>query len=395
MGNPFLYTEAIKNIMQEQKCYSPKELIDQSVDYFYKKLVSKNDQLLFDVAFNQRLTQQELDDFLNNWDIECAGSAKALMLSYTMRLFPDLKWNNYTGPRLQGVFNFYRFRNLELIAHYKRIGKALNDAGIFPMIFKGGAMRYLRPDLPRTMGDIDILVRTDSEYNQAKEIIRTLGYDYKDNEHSIDLFVPGKEDVGVLDIHQYLEIGVEYDTELLKKKLFERAKRCSAFNVDTFLPCFEDLVFISLTNMVKNIRESTSVHGILYTLFDLKYLTSLPDFNWDIVKEDVLLTQIEPQMYMAICFVNKVVPAILSETLIEDEKFKKNIVKWYNHDVFYTFYVDDVKRECKKLRLKNAFKSWKDFKHYFRIEGQHFFTKRIIKHPILVALFLKICHKSN
>ncbi len=47
---------------------------------------------------------------------------------------------------------------MKTIAHYTKIGKALNKNGIEPLILKGGAMKYLRQELPRVMNDIDIVI---------------------------------------------------------------------------------------------------------------------------------------------------------------------------------------------------------------------------------------------
>ena len=108
------------------------------------------------------------------------------------------------------------------------------------------------------------------------------------------------------------------------------------------------------------------------------------------MEQNVLLSKSEPQMYTAIGFANKIMPGLVPEWLVNDSALKKHVINWYNRDLFNALYVFDVKMECKKLKFKNAFKSWADFKHYFRIEGQHWFTKRIAKSQTLMNLFLKI-----
>ena len=272
-----MYVDALQEILKTTPHIDAKQAMTASVEYFYDKLVKPSDQALITLAFTKNLTQEKLDEFLKDFDIECAGGNKALLLSYVMKAHPDLKFNEYSGPRLQGLLNFYRFANLSLIAHYTKIGKELNAHGIIPLIMKGGAMKYLRPELSRAMGDIDVLIQAQN-YRSAVKIAIGLGYDYEDNGHSVDLHEKGNE-AGILDIHQWVDMSSKYDKKFMKK-IFGRAEKKKVFGVETYVPCVEDLVFLGLVNMVKNIREKTSLKGILYTLFDFEYLTHLkPDFN--------------------------------------------------------------------------------------------------------------------
>ncbi|MCL2028953.1 MAG: nucleotidyltransferase family protein, partial [Deltaproteobacteria bacterium] len=124
----------------------------------YQQYVMERDRVLLDLVFNSALTQKELDEAMEVCDIDVLGAAKSLMLSYIMRDFPEFKFPDYAAPRLRGLIDYFRFANIRVLSHFSKIGKALNAAGIPVLIFKGGAMKILRPELCRPMGDVDVLV---------------------------------------------------------------------------------------------------------------------------------------------------------------------------------------------------------------------------------------------
>lgn len=390
-----LYVTAIKKLLKDSKGpLKTTELIKGIIDFFYHELVKPNDQKLIDIAFSEKLTQADLNAFLQNWDIECAGSAKSLLLAYVMKTRPDLKFNQYTGPRLHGLQDFWRFKNLSLISHFTKIGKALNAKGIYPLILKGGAMKYLRPELSRAMGDIDILIDGRENYKKAIQIALDLGYDADDEGHSVDLHLKGRKE-GICDIHNRLDFGSKYDPKLMHK-FFERAKLKNIFGVKTYLPCFEDLVFIGLVNMIKNIREKTSIQGVLFTLFDIKYLTAnRPDFNWDIITENIKQTNTCVQMYLAVKFANRVVSDLVFEKMIQDQTLQKKMVNYCNNDIMYCKYDYDLKYACKETKISSIFKGWKNLKYYCHIKIPHFFYKRIRKSQALTNLFLKLFYERG
>ena len=386
-----LYVDALQEILKTKPHIDAKGLMAASAQYFYDKLVKKGDQALMSLSFAKDLNQEKLDAFLKDFDIECVGNDKALLLSYVMKAHPDLTFDAYNGPRLSGLLTFYRFANLKLVAQYTQIGKELNAAGIVPLVMKGGAMKYLRPELSRAMSDIDILVHMGEEYKKSKQIAVDMGYDYEDNGHSIDLHEKGSM-AGLLDIHQWVEMNSDYDKQFMNT-IFDRAQKQKVFNVESYIPCAEDLVFLGLVNMVKNIREKTSLKGILYTLFDFEFLTqSKSDFNWEIVKDNIKRTDTYPQMYTAILFANQIVPGLLPEVLVEGKEFEKKIQNYCNRDIYYSIYIHDLKWKCKTLRLIKSLKDWKSFKYWYKTRIPYFFLKRIGKSQVLTNLFLKYFH---
>lgn len=385
-----LYLEALEHILSTNKHCDADFIMAGFADYFYKKMVTDSDKKILGLAFDSQLNQSMIDSFLKTWDIEVAGSTKALLLAYVMKLHPELKFDSYTEPRLKGLLRFFRFQNLELISHYTKIVSALNQQGIIPMILKGGAMKYLRPDFPRVMGDIDILVRTKKEYLLAQKIVQKMGYEIEDNTHSVDLHLPNSK-VGILDIHRYVDLGSPFEKNF-STGLFSRAQKKKVFATDTLVPCIEDMLFICLVNMVKNLREKTSVNGILYNLFDLEFFQK-NSINWKIVQQNIIDTHTIPQVYVAYKFVEKISPKLLPKLLIQNKKLQKEIITYCNRDIFYLLYVYPIKCIGKTLHLKNEVKSWKKFRYYLKIKIKKGLVKYILKHPVLVAYFLKICYK--
>lgn len=167
-------------------------------------LLTENDLKLLALMFTTHPTQANLDNFLKTYDIEVAGSYKALMLSYFMKMYPELSFTDYETPRLKGLLEYYKFRNLKLFASFTKIGKILAHHNIPMLMLKGSAMKCLRPELSRAMEDIDILI-PERAFIQAIHLIRKMGYRLDIFIHSIDVHEPDS-DAGLLDIHRHINI---------------------------------------------------------------------------------------------------------------------------------------------------------------------------------------------
>ena len=389
MQQEFLYTKVLQQVSRAYPVYSHAQIVDETVQRLYQNFIPKQDRHLIRLSFKADLTQNDLDIFLKHWDIEAAGSKGAAIAAYFMKMHPTLKFDAYTGPRLKGLLNYLRFQNLELIGHFSKIVRHLNQKGIVPMIIKGGAMRYLRPDLPRVMGDIDILLHSPKDLKIAKKLVQEMGYIFTDADHSVDVHPKDNPQKGILDIHQFFGFLSQFNNAI-NHELFKRAEKKRIFSVDVLLPIPEDMVFICLNNLTLNLKHSACVQGLPQAIFDLTYLIGLKkDFDWDIVMRDILITHTQAPCYLAMRFINQVVPDLFPKSLLSDKKLRQDLENFIDHDKFYSLYVHDVKFACKKLKLFQAIRHWSTFKNYIRSEGQHFFTKRILKHPLLIRLFLK------
>ena len=358
-------------------------VFDTLADYFYKCFITTEAQQFVNLFMKPDLAQAELDKFLNAWDIEQHGADTALLLAYVMNEHPDLTFNDYTAPRLSGVKNYFRFKNLERVAEFKKVVGALNERGIVPLILKGGAMRHLRPNLPRVMNDIDILLPDVKSYEQALKIATDLGYKLTKAEHSTDLSKANGE--GVLDIHWCMDYFIKNRDELTQD-LFKRAQKQQVFNSECLVPAKEDMLFLLLFHLAKNLRSSACVSALPYMVFDLKYLISF-DIDWSVVLENIKKTDSGVMVLTAVKFLNKLVPGLIDEKMFEQVGENCKLQKVLLRDIFYARYVFDVKYACKGLKLFPCLKSANAFKLYLKNKVQHFVTKRIIKSDKLIRLF--------
>lgn len=367
------------------------------IDAFYADLVSPEDQKLLDLAFAKTIKQSDLDAFLQEWDIEKFGGDKSLLLSYVMKTNPDLQFSNYEKPRLEGLLKYHRFNNVKLISHYAKIVRALNAQNIVPMILKGGAMKHIRPDLSRAMGDIDILIPDDVAFFKACDIAKSLGYVYEEfpGDHSVDLHLQGSTE-GLVDLHHYIHLETNYDKTFLSD-LFARGTQEQTFGVQAFVPCHEDMVFLGMVNLTRNLHRKTSIQGILYSLFDFKYLSeSKPNFNWNVVIDNIVKTKTYTQALLAMQFINRIVPDMLPESLLKHKVMHKKFSKYCNRVMFHRFYFHDLKLECKELRIKDALKSLKVMREYLAKKPKYFIFKRVIrKSSFLTKIFLIVSSKKQ
>jgi hypothetical protein len=264
------------------------------------------------------------------------------------------------------------------------------------MIFKGGAMKHIRPDLPRSMGDIDILIPNEIEFSKARTITRNLGYIEESVEnHSIDFYtLNGKE--GAVDIHLYIDLESDYDKKFLKD-LFTRATKEKTFGVQAFVPCFEDMLFLGIINLARNLNNQTSLHGILYYLFDFKFLIeSKEDFNWNLVLQNIAKTKTHAQALLAMKFTNMIIPKMLPESLLENYSINKKFLSHCNRIIFYHFYFKDFRQQCKELSIKNALKNSQNMKNYMTKKPKYFLLKRVIrKSDFLIKYFLILSGKKQ
>lgn len=152
------------------------EILVRLVESFYRKIVTPTDQRLIDLTFAAEPKQAAVDALMKEWDIEAEGGGKACLLSYVLHAHPELDFGGYTAPRLKGLFVRNRFANLQLVAHFTKVGRVLNREGLTPLVIKGGAMKFLRPELPRDMGDIDFVLPTRADVERVCSLVRELDY---------------------------------------------------------------------------------------------------------------------------------------------------------------------------------------------------------------------------
>jgi hypothetical protein len=350
--------------------------------------VSKEDRQLLNMIFSSRPSQEALDSLLEVWDIETKGSHKSLMLSYFMKERPEIKFGTYEGPRLQGLLNYYKFNNIKTLSRFAKAGKALNEAGVPVLIFKGGAMKFLRPELPRHMGDIDILVPS-GRYEEAIGIASRFFPKISAEPHSADMTT--EDGQCSIDVHRYIlarSDDKDYErAERFNRALWSRAVRQKAFGVDALIPSNEDAVFIVLTNLVKNLTEKTSIAGILFSLTDCKYLMdSKPRFDANIVIEDARITDTGINVKLGMEFIDYIVPGLLPAELMNRFPFTPEMRDYFNRVTYDEFYFLDYRAICRAVRLKNI-RTPRDICQYLALKPKYLIMKIIRNHPSLLPVF--------
>jgi hypothetical protein len=349
-----------------------------------ERYVTERDQALLDCVFAPSPTQESLDDCLRVCDIEAMGAHLSLMLSYLMHDHPELKFTEYVEPRLQGLIRFYRFANMEVLAHFAKIGKALNAAGISPLLFKGAAMKALRPGLSRPMGDVDILVRPE-HLDAAVRICEKLGYHdaLTGSAHAVDMHTAdGKSAV---DVHSAV-IESAKDTGAFHRNLFSRSRPVTAFGAHVLLPAHEDLLFLALANLTKNLREKTSIHGLFYALFDCRFLPAdKADFDWSIVRNDARDTGSELEVRLAAEFMNRLAPNIVPD-VEANFPLSGKLEAYCDRLVFDEDYLRRRREACRAIRVVDL----KNYPaHYGKMILKLLLLKKLRSFPAFVRWYLE------
>lgn len=376
-------------IKEDTNSINSEKLSNIILSNLLKDILTESDKKLLNLVFSENPKQEDLDNFLRSWDIEVAGGNKALMLAYFMKMHPNLKYCDYVAPRLKGLLQYYRFQNMKLISHYTKICRKLGKEKIEFLIFKGGCMKHLRPEYPRVMGDIDILV-DENNFEKCADITREMGYDACMFPHSFDLHPKGSME-GIMDIHKYIAMDTKNEKNIIND-LFKRATKQKVFGIETLVPCNEDSFFILLINLVRNLRNKTSYGGILYNLFDCKFLIEAkPDFDWDIIIQNAKKTNTESSIYLAIKFLNSIVPNILPQKLKVDKYFEKQFENYCILLIYERFFIWDMRQICRPMKIKDLFSSKEFFKKYLKLKPKYFILKNKIfmKNPYFAKKILK------
>jgi hypothetical protein len=376
----------------------PRSLPDE-IGEMYRRFITPNDQVLIDTVFAALPSQEKLDECLRVCDIEVMGAHKTLLLSYFMQEHPELRFSEYAGPRIKGLIDFFRFANIKLFSHFCRIGKELNAAGIPMLVLKGAAMKLLRPEFPRVMGDVDILIPLDRMLD-ALEISERLGYRDAFGRNAqtkpliaLDLLAP---DGGYsLDIHG--TVPASGGSETFREAMFTRARPCNAFGIPALLPAVEDMFFILLNNLEESMREKSSLHSLFFSLVDCRFLLGSNGFNWEIVRNNIQETHTEYQTRFAAEFMNTLVPGIVpgleehfplneSQYLKEVKIRRKKWLSRHNRAVFDWEFMEKKADACRRILLVE-FK--RRPRHYAMMMFKLFLMRKLRVFPFFIRWYLR------
>ena len=347
-------------------------------DNYRKRLVSdmfgETDRKLSQLSLLQTISQEELDLSLEGWDIESAPIQTVMLASFIMKNHPELVFPEKYIPRLKGVLTFCRFQYLKLVSHVTRVMKTLEQKQIVALVIKGGAMKAYRPDFPRWMSDIDIVV-AEKDYQKAFNLIKHLGYKPLHRPHSIDMRIPGTED-GVIDIHRYIKTGTG-DTTALNEVLFSRAKPCRMFSSECLVPCREDMVFISLVNYFSNILFKASPENMATVFLDIMHLVNTEDgFDWEIVKEDARKTGSVERLYIIGNLSDDIAPGVLPARFLEEDANMDVVSALYRRIDYNRNVLAPLRKQIVTPNIMKSIKTYRPLWKYFWLRCKLFFLKR-------------------
>ena len=358
-----------------------KDLIHKVLEHLGQEVLGGDERRLLVLALSPSVSQNELDTFLKDWDIEAVPIHSVILLAYLMKIHPELTFPDSVLPRLKGVLTFCRFQSLKLFAHFSKIAGALNDRQIPFVILKGGAMKVYRPDFPRWMGDVDILVR-EADFPAAEKAAEDLGYFPFRCDHSTDLRLAGTDE-SVVDLHHYNQIRTGKEL-LLCNDLFRRSLPKRMFSSDGLLPCREDMVFISLVNLYKNLSDKTSTESVLNTFFDLHFLLGTPDpvggdgrFDWEIVHENARKTGSGIQVWLAAAFVSSLFPGLFPEGFLSERIDGKEAEAHCVRLMYRREVLSPLRTEIGEFNLVKAFRTVRPLAPYIARRARFFFLKRV------------------
>ena len=359
--------------------------IDTALDFLERDLLSPGDRKVLSLALSEA-TQAELNEALADWDIEAAPLQSVLLLAYLMKMRPDLSFPASMEPRLKGVLNFCRFQNLKLKAHFTKIARGLNEAGIPFLVLKGGAMKVYRPDFPRWMSDVDMLVRED-DFAPAERLLEGLGYVPFRDRHSTDFHLPGEKD-GIADLHRYIYMATGHES-LVTEDLFRRASRQAVFSAEGLLPAAEDMVFIALVNLCHNLSERTSPGSVISSFFDLAYLvSSKEDFDWEIVRADALKSRSQVTVSLMARLMDRFVPGVLPPSFLADDIRVAEAEEKCFHLLYRRAVLAPLRLEIGEFHLPTAFRTCRPLSRYVARRAKYFFLKRLYAFPSLAVSIL-------
>ena len=281
------------------------------LEHLIQDALTDGDILLLQLSLAGHPSQERLDTFLDGWDLDTAPMTEAVLLSYLLKMHPELQGPESLLPRLNGLLSYCRFQYLRLVGQFGTYCHALGAEGIPFLVMKGGAMKSLRPDFPRWMGDIDILV-PEKDFRKAVRIAAGQGFTLFHSAHSVDLKKDGRN---VLDLHHFVMMHTGRE-KAANPGFFARATPTRVFSVEAMMPCREDLLFMTLVNLARNLAGGTCKDSILYSFFDVRFLLEAEEgrrFDWKLVRDNAELTGSAALLAVAGQFLNAVVPALIPE----------------------------------------------------------------------------------
>jgi hypothetical protein len=296
--------------------------------------IGEKDKLLIRLSFADIVAPDDLVNLLSDYDIENARLDFNLLLAYLLKKYPDLGFPKEIVPRLEGVIRFFQYKNATLLHAFKEVGAQLNLKKIPILLIKGILMRYINPNEPRLMFDVDFIV-PEKDYEEAVQTAVETGFTVKlVCQHSTDLV----KDTAALDVHYLFMHETDRAGAAIIKEMFARAKNTTAFGIDVLIPALEDWMIVVLTNAYHNVvvePPSATAKEFFYFYDIAKIIKSNKDLNWDVMLNTAAKAGILYQIRTILDFFDEIVPGMLPSDLfakiaqykkIGEAKIKRDII---------------------------------------------------------------------
>ena len=316
--------------------------LDINIKSIAQELFSERDIKMIRLALSPIIAQDELDSVVDGWDAASAPFNSQIIALNLAKNHPEVAFPKEIQPILQQAAILSRKRHLEILPHFSRVVKVLDNKEIPFILIKGGAMRAYRPERPRWTADIDILVPED-KYEYALKEAGKLGYILHRSPHSSGLREPS-----------------------------------SASTVK--VPCPEDMVFISLVNFWKNVthisRENSKI-SFANLCFDLIFLRDRSGgLDWDVIRTNASITGSVETVYLAARVLDHVIPGFFPERFLEKEADPNMVNRLMSRTLFTRNVICPLRDKIGEFDFRKAMKQDRNPFRYIYLRTKYFVLKR-------------------
>lgn len=320
-------------------------------------MLDKREQLLLRLLFSGKpYTESDISVLLKDLDLDKEHMEYPLMLSILAirndwRYFPEK-----IRPRLSGINQAARLRNIYGVPWLKERLKYLEDAGIQVMLLKGMAMRaYYAPEFPRQMADFDLAVPEDSFTKAQEVLLRSIGSESPDlvNLHA-DHITDGQEKN--MDLHKWV-----FKTGAANNEIWDKAVSVNYHGAKVSVPDAVDMVLHIVDSKGRDEMIDMQPERRMKWVFDMRCIISKAgSWDWESVVKRAGTFNSMNLMKMMMPEFSEVFPDVLS---------KEELEKYFPQDKEYLKWHNKIVKMNENSRI---------FSEYLRVHGNNRFTLRRI-----------------
>ena len=351
--------------------------MDQNLITIAHELFSDRDIRMIRMALSKAIKAEESDSVFDGWDVSTASfKSQTIALNLIMN-HPEVKVPKEILPVLNNVGIICRKRYLEILPHFLKVIKLLDNKEIPYILIKGGAMRAYRPERPRWTADIDIIVPED-RYEEALDEAGKAGYVLHKSPHSAGLHEPSSSQ-DFVDIHHYVSMDTGKERNL-NEPLRSRSISLPLLSSSVMVPCPEDMVFISLVNFWKNITHifrDNSNSSIANLCFDLKYLGDRSGgLDWDVISSNARMTGSVEAVYLASNLLGEVIPGFFPDGYLEAVVDYKKAKRLMSRMLFTINVLSPLREEIGEFNMDKARIQKRNPFRYIYLRIKYYILKR-------------------